>query len=192
MGYKLLMPDIFEITVKGKITECIISEVVDFDCPVVADTLISHDKALIKRVKSYLNLSRYSPDKIHEQDQEVNGYGVVCYDLGGEYVKRYNPFFMLQAYDSIKNINGIEYKGETKYYYRENSDVAGKTYQEVPVTYKKISFVSQYKYINNNNQLIEGSELEFIVEALKNQCFIKYDPLLHPIIKRRDSGNNRQ
>ncbi len=183
MGYyKLLDPDIFEITIKGKLTDCIISKVLNCDDPFDADVLISHDEELIKRLKPYLNFSSYAPDKIPEQDKKVNGYGVVCYDLGGEYVKKYNPHFILQHFESIKNVNGIEYKGETRYYKKENSNVAGKTYQEVPITYKKISFVSQYKYINNNNQLREGSELYFIVEALKKQYFIKYDPLLHPII----------
>ena len=183
MGYyKLLDPDIFEITIKGKLTDCIISNVLNCDCPLVADVLISHDEELIKRLKPYLNFSSYAPDKIPEEDKIVNGYGVVFYDMGGEYVKKYNPRFILIPSTFIKNVNGIEYKGETKYYYIENSNVAGKTYQEVPITYKKISFVCQIKYIQKGNQLIEGSELYFIVEALKNQYFIKYDPLLHPII----------
>lgn len=183
MGYyELLAPDIFEITIKGKLTDCIISKVWNCDCLFDVDVLISHDEELIKRLKPYLNFSSYAPDKIPEEDKIVNRYGVVFFDLGGEYVKKYNPRFILTPSTFIKNVNGIEYKGETRYYNNENSNVAGKTYQEVPITYKQISFVCQLKYINNNNQLIEGSELEFIVEALKKQYFIKYDPLLHPII----------
>lgn len=169
--YILHNPQIVDITIKGKLTECIIASAHFFNNPYAEEFLISTDDVLIEKLRPFINKTTEIPENI----RRVFCYSTEWYDLGGEYVKLYDSHFNFHEKGVFGKINGVEYfKIHDKY---------------KPLIYTKIRFMCQH---DNYGNPIEGSEPGVIGEALKKQCFIKYDPLLHPIIKCSDSGNNRQ
>ena len=157
--YIISNPQIVEITIKGKLTECIIASAHFFNNPYTEEFLISTDDVLIEKLRPFINKTTEIPENI----RRVFCYRPEWYDLGGEYVKKYNMNYRFRRNGMITNVNGIEYfKDQNKY---------------TPVIYTEIRFMCQH---DNYGNPIEGSEPEVLGEALKKQCFINYNPSLHP------------
>lgn len=190
--YILHRPEIVELSINGRLKNCIISEAECHDDPFDNEWFISLDEALVEKLRPYIEKLRCDPGINPDIEIMVKGYCIEWYDFGGEYVKRYDEFLYYPMHkNKVKNVNGIEYLDLIKDIYNEINIKVGVAVQETPIKYTGIKFRCQH---DNYGNPIEGCEPEAIGEALKKQYFVKYDPQLHPIVesKHYKVGYSRQ
>lgn len=184
--YILHNPQIVDITIKGKLTECIIANAQDSLDPYQNVFFVSYDETIIEGLRPYISNNRII-DMPYEL-RTISGYTIASYKFGGEYVKRYNDY-NFNASCMVANINGISYidafqTPETGVWYIDkNLPLVTFPDNLEPVKYKVISFLCKYDI--KEKKYAEGYEPEVIGEIIKNMFFIKYDPQLHPVVKRK-------
>lgn len=188
--YIISNPQIVEITIKGKLTESIIANAQGSLDPYHNVFFVSYDKTLIDDLRPYISNNQIKD--IPKELRTINGYEIASYNFGEEYVKRYNNYIFHENC-AVANINGIAYINayqtlETGDWYVDKQLPPITIPDDLePIKYKGITFLCKYNI--KEKKYADGYEPEVIGESIKNLFFIKYDPLLHPVVKRKHFKN---
>ena len=188
-NYILYKPHIVKISINGKFKECIMSMARNAQYGLSSTFFESTDEVLIEKLRPYIPFTHggelITTEEIPEKLRTIVGYEYATYNLGGEYVKRYNDFYFYHN-GLIANINGVEYLEAVPYaetgiwYIDKNAPDIVYIDDMNPILYKEIRFLC--KYDSRNKKFEEGWEPNVIGERIKNQFFIKYNPQLFPTV----------
>lgn len=184
--FKLKNPCIVKASDRGVMKDCLMSTVEDIEDNSITFFFESFEESLIKNIKPYIVESRgglsKEPKDIPEELSIIKGLHSRYFKFDGDYVKKFNEF-SFQDSCLLDDINGIEYIFAAGPYDQYDSEFNFSKDLE-PMKYKGFSFLTRYD--NEKNEYMEGWEPSIIGENIKNQFFIKYDPIKFPNVKNND------